>query len=85
MVDVEDRCWHGYLANLSPDEFTRTYLPELPETMEGKAFLARYGGTTDRVTHIESARTYAVRGPTSHPVFETCACASIRGAARSAR
>ena len=42
----------------------------IPVTLTGDAFLARYGGTTDPVTDVDSARTYAVRTPTAHPVYE---------------
>jgi galactokinase len=38
--------------------------------MGGADFLARYGATGDPVTRVDPARTYAVRNPTAHPVFE---------------
>jgi L-arabinokinase len=38
--------------------------------MLGEDFLKRYGGTTDRITRVDPARTYAVRQPTAHPVCE---------------
>jgi galactokinase len=62
--------WGGYLANLTPSEFEQFYARQLPETMRGGDFLTQYGGTTDTVTTIDPARTYAIRQPTAHPVYE---------------
>ena len=41
-----------------------------PRTLDGEAFLARYGGTTDLVTSVDPARRYAIRTPTAHPIYE---------------
>jgi galactokinase len=68
--EVDDPKWGGYLANVSPAEFEKDYLQKLPEHISGAEFLARYGGTTDRVTRVDPAREYAVRIPTAHPVYE---------------
>jgi len=38
--------------------------------LRGAAFLEEYGATTDPVTTVEAARTYAVRQPTAHPIHE---------------
>jgi L-arabinokinase len=38
--------------------------------MKGAEFLDRYGGTTDTVTTVERDRTYAIRAPTMHPIYE---------------
>lgn len=62
--------WNGYLANLAPSEFEQFYARQLPEEMSGADFLARYGNTTDTVTTVDPARTYAVRQPTAHPIYE---------------
>jgi L-arabinokinase len=62
--------WGGYLANLTPSEFEQLYAAQLPETMTGYDFLARYGNTIDTVTTVDPARTYAVRQPTAHPIYE---------------
>jgi L-arabinokinase len=59
-----------YLANLGVDEFERELLPLLPEEIAGDDFLARYGGTADRVTTILPGRRYRVRAATAHPVYE---------------
>ena len=69
LVSIEDPRWHGYLANLSPDEFDQ-YSPRIPEQMTGGDFLARFGGTTDSATHIETERAYAIRQPAAHAVYE---------------
>jgi L-arabinokinase len=69
-VKIEDPRWAGFLANVSPSEFQREFAAHLPETMRGDDFLARYGGTTDRVTRVEPGRLYAVRQPTAHPIHE---------------
>jgi L-arabinokinase len=68
---IDDPRWHGYLANLSPDEFEEKFLAHLPESLLGDEFISRYGGTTDRVTNVERGRRYAVRAPTAHPIYES--------------
>jgi L-arabinokinase len=75
-VSAENRCeivdpkWEGYLANVSPAEFEKDYAHKLPERLSGAEFLARYGGTTDRVTRVDPSREYAIRIPTAHPIYE---------------
>lgn len=59
-----------YLANLRPDAFERDLVRHLPEDMTGAAFLARYEGTADPVTSVTPERTYRVRAPAAHPVYE---------------
>jgi galactokinase len=68
-VRIEDPRWHGYLANVTPDEFD-AHAAHIPERMLGADFLARYGGTTDRVTVVDPATIYAVRVPARHPIAE---------------
>jgi L-arabinokinase len=65
-----DAQWHGYLANISPSEFESRYAAQLPESMTGEEFLARFGGITDVVTRVERGSRYAVRQATAHPVYE---------------
>ncbi|HEX2186771.1 MAG TPA: GHMP kinase, partial [Chloroflexota bacterium] len=69
-VRIEDPRWQGYLANVSPAEWASRYERAVPETLDGETFLQRYGGLTDPVTAVEPGRTYAVRAPTAHPIFE---------------
>jgi L-arabinokinase len=59
-----------YLANIAPEQFERDLARQLPEAMTGADFLARYGGTADPVTSVAAARTYRVREPAAHPVYE---------------
>jgi L-arabinokinase len=60
----------GPLANVTPAEFEAGLGRLLPETILGADFLAAYGETGDPVTRVDPARTYAVRQPTAHPVYE---------------
>ena len=69
-VREADTRWHGYLANIAPDEFESRFAAHLPERISGAEFLRRYGGTTDTVTRVDPAREYAVRQATAHPVYE---------------
>jgi L-arabinokinase len=59
-----------YLANLSPSNFETQFIHYLPDEMSGQEFLAQYGGTADSVTTVDPLRTYRIRQPTSHPVYE---------------
>jgi L-arabinokinase len=62
--------WSGYLANLTPSELEGKYLSRLPETMRGEDFLERFGATGDSATSVEPDRTYPVKWPAAHPVYE---------------
>ena len=62
--------WKGYLANISVEEFEREHVRRLPEEMSGAEFLSRYSQSTDTVTTVDPARTYRIRQPASHPVYE---------------
>jgi galactokinase len=59
-----------YLANVSPSDFEREFVSLLPEEISGAEFLSRYGETFDPVTRVDPGRTYKVRQPTAHPVYE---------------
>jgi galactokinase len=85
-VRVDDPRWGGYLANVGGEAFRR-FEQDIPEALEGEAFLARYGGTTDLVTRVDPARRYAIRTPTGHPIYEherVTEWAGLLTAARSA-
>lgn len=69
-VQIADPHWGGYLANLTPAEFESRFRDHLPERISGREFLDRYHGTTDPVTTVDPDRSYAVRQPTAHPVYE---------------
>ena len=70
LVRVADQRWGGYLANVAPSEWEIDFRDAVPPALEGGAFLARYGGTTDPVTRVEPGRSYAVRQPAAHPIYE---------------
>jgi L-arabinokinase len=61
----------GYLANLLPSEYEERFAARVPESLTGEEFLRRYGGTTDPVTKVERERTYAIRAPTEHAIYES--------------
>jgi len=69
-VVVEDRRWHGYLANLTPAEWAREFRDRVPATMNGRDFLARYEGITDDTTSVDPEHVYSVRQATAHPIRE---------------
>ena len=69
-VHIDDPRWCGYLANVTPLEWESTLRDGVPDVINGAAFLRRYGGITDSVTRVDAARSYAVRQPTAHPIYE---------------
>ena len=48
----------------------RGFAANIPESLDGAAFLAQYQGTTDLVTRVDPSRRYAIRTPTAHPIHE---------------
>lgn len=60
----------NYLTEISAAEFKNEYEKEIPETMLGSDFLAKYKTHDDPVTIIQPDATYRVIGPTRHPVAE---------------
>jgi galactokinase len=68
-VRVDDPRWGGYLANVTPTEFSEL-AGALPENMLGAEFLQRHGGITDPATAVHPERRYPVRPATEHPVRE---------------
>jgi L-arabinokinase len=60
----------GYLANLDADDYKKFFRPFLPEEIEGKEFLAKYGGTIDSETRVEMDQVYHVVKATDHHVLE---------------
>ncbi|XP_078169582.1 L-arabinokinase-like isoform X2 [Carex rostrata] len=59
-----------YLCNLKPHRFEGVYAKELPESTSGDEFLKKYGDHNDRVTTVDPKRSYSVKAPTRHPVYE---------------
>jgi galactokinase len=70
-VVIDESRWGGYLANLSPSEYEEKFAANMPESLLGEEFIVRYGGTTDRVTKVERERTYAIRAPAEHAIYES--------------
>ncbi len=70
LVKVEDQRWNGYLANVSTDEYEREFRHAIPETMNGREFLSKYGGITDMVTSVDPHKTYAIQAPAEHAIYE---------------
>jgi L-arabinokinase len=71
LVEIEDDRWHGYLANVSSSEYEQVFASGVPETIGGTDFIDKYVGSTDHVTRIEPEKTYAVKAPTEHAVYES--------------
>ena len=69
-VNIDDNLWRGYLANIPPSLWEACYREQVPEQLLGRDFLQCYGGSTDTVTRIDPGRTYAVRQPAAHPIYE---------------
>jgi hypothetical protein len=69
-VEVDDPKWHGYLANITPQEFSASYAQSLPRQISGAEFLKRYAGITDSVTSVNPAKDYPVYQATRHPINE---------------
>lgn len=70
-VVIDDPRWGGYLANLLPSEYEERFARHVPESLSGDEFIVHYGGTTDPITKIERERTYAIRAPTEHAIYES--------------
>jgi L-arabinokinase len=70
LVEINDKRWNGYLANLSLEEYGRNFVQHLPFEISGVEFLNRYQGITDTITRISLEKIYPVLKPTSHPIGE---------------
>ena len=71
--DLRDRKGHetvDYLTEISAQELRSAYLEQIPESMLGSAFTAKYKTHDDPVTRIQPDATYRIRGPARHPVEE---------------
>src|SRR5688500_7772155 len=70
MISGENEPRRKYLANIPPSEFEQDFLRLLPEQITGEEFLKRYSRTVDPVTRVDRGRTYPIRGPVVHAVYE---------------
>ncbi|AQK60624.1 L-arabinokinase [Zea mays] len=59
-----------YLCNLPPHRYEAVFAKEIPETITGDAFLEKYGDHNDAVTEVDPKRSYCVKAPTRHPIYE---------------
>lgn len=50
--------------------FEGIYDKALPESTSGEDFLEKYGDHNDRVTTVDPMRSYSVKAPTRHPIYE---------------
>lgn len=62
--------FEGFLCNISVEEFEKSLLHHLPDSLSGKEFLERYGVSIDHVTTIDDQKNYYIRQCASHPVYE---------------
>lgn len=59
-----------YLCKLPPHRFEAVYAKKLPKSLPGQIFLEKYIDHDDKVTVIDPRRSYAIRAPTKHPIYE---------------
>jgi L-arabinokinase len=50
--------------------YEAAYAKDIPEVISGDAFLEKYGDHNDTVTVIDPKRSYSVKAPTRHPIYE---------------
>jgi galactokinase len=65
-----DPKWNGYLANLSPSEFSRRYDDSLPASLSGADFSRIHPVHLDCCTSVRPDTAYPVRGATRYAVQE---------------
>ena len=70
LVEIDDPRWHGYLCNLTPDEYESQFRPTIPSAITGSEFIQRYNGITDEITSIDPSKTYEVKASTEHAIYE---------------
>ncbi|KAG2315235.1 hypothetical protein Bca52824_018357 [Brassica carinata] len=59
-----------YLCNLSPHRYEARYADKLPDFMLGETFIDEYVDHDDPVTVIDQKRSYSVKAPARHPIYE---------------
>ena len=68
----------GYLANLDPEDYKSLFRPRLPERIDGRSFLDRYGPTIDMATAVDPAADYLVLNADRPPRFRGPAGPAVR-------
>jgi galactokinase len=74
----------GYLANLNADDYKKLFRPFLPEEIEGKTFLDKFGATYDTETRVDPDQVYHVVKATDHHVLEALRVKNFAGHLESA-
>jgi L-arabinokinase len=74
----------GYLANLDADDYKKLFRPFLPEEIDGKTFLDKFGATGDTATRVEPDQVYHVVKATDHHVLEARRVRNFAGHLESA-
>nr|CAD1825412.1 unnamed protein product [Ananas comosus var. bracteatus] len=67
---LKDEASLDYLCNLSPHRYEAVYAKNLPESITGETFVKHYADHNDTVTVIDPKRSYCVKAPTRHPIYE---------------
>uniref|UniRef100_A0A0D6QS92 GHMP kinase N-terminal domain-containing protein n=1 Tax=Araucaria cunninghamii TaxID=56994 RepID=A0A0D6QS92_ARACU len=67
---LEKEATLNYLCNLPPHRYEAIYAKILPEEISGQTFMDTHGSHNDPVTTIDPKRTYAIKAPTAHPIYE---------------
>jgi L-arabinokinase len=62
--------YKGYLANLTPSQFSRLYEDKLPIKITGREYLDLYGYHVDPATNIRENHIYNVRANTKYAIYE---------------
>ncbi|XP_020691925.1 L-arabinokinase isoform X2 [Dendrobium catenatum] len=60
----------NYLCKLPTHRYEAAYAKKLPKLLTGQIFLEKYVDHDDTVTVIDPGRSYAIRAPTKHPIYE---------------
>lgn len=72
----------AHATELAPSELRSLPAKVLPETITGRAFLARCGGVDDPLSKIEPGRTYGVRAAVAFPIEENFRAATAEALLR---
>jgi L-arabinokinase len=84
-VQIEDREFGGYLANVGVERFERELAGRLPERLSGAEFLREHAGIVDPITRVVPGATYRVRAATAHPIHEHARATEYRELMSNAR
>jgi len=62
--------YNGYLANLTPSQFSRHYEDKLPIKITGREYLNLHGYHVDPATNVREDHIYNVRANTKYAIYE---------------